>query len=115
MTPPRTERRLTTIMAADAVGFSRMVSPEAWLSTWSGTASQAEIATTGARMTLPALVIQYAGDNAIFPSDTQGIVDSLASDDVTRHTIPGDHYGFPAETGRDGAVEEVVTWLRRTG
>lgn len=96
------------------VGFSRMVSPEAWLSTWSGTASQAEIARTGPRMTLPALVVEYTGDNAIFPSDTQHIVDSLGSTEIRRKSVPGDHYGFPAETGRDGAVEEVVAWLRAT-
>ncbi len=94
------------------VGFSRVVSPEAWLSTWSGTSSQAEIATTGARMTLPALVVDYRGDNAIFPSDTELIASSLASPEVVRRSLPGDHYGFPAEKGRDGAVEEVVAWLR---
>ncbi len=94
------------------VGFSRVVAPEAWLSTWSGTSSQAEIATTGARMTLPALVVDYRGDNAILPSDTELIASSLASPNVTRRSLPGDHYGFPAEKGRDGAVEEVASWLR---
>ena len=87
--------RRPDIINYGAVGFSRMVSPEAWLSTWSGLASQAEIARTGPRMTLPALVIQYTGDNAIFPGDTQLIVDSLGSNDVRRASVPGDHYGFP--------------------
>jgi hypothetical protein len=96
-----------------AVGFSRVVSPEAWLSTWSGTHSRAEVAKTGARMTLPALVIQYGGDNAIFPSDSELIARSLASHDVERRTVDGDHYGFPAARGRDAAVEEVIAWLRR--
>ncbi len=107
--------RRPDIINYGAVGFSRVVSPEAWLSTWSGNTSRAEIAHTGARMTLPALVIQYAGDNAIFPGDTEGIARSLASKDVERRTLDGDHYGFPAEKGRDGAVEEVVAWLRRKG
>ncbi len=105
--------RRPDIINYGAVGFSRMVSPEAWLSTWSGTASQAEIARTGARLTLPALVVEYAGDNAIFPSDSQLIVDSIASTEITRKTLPGDHYGFPADVGRDGAVEEVIAWLGR--
>ena len=65
-------------------------------------------------MTLPALVVEYAGDNAIFPSDTEHIVRSLASRQVERRTIDGDHYGFPAERGRDAALEEVVAWLRKT-
>jgi hypothetical protein len=42
-----------------AVGFGRTVSPEAWLSTWSGLSSRASIARTGRGMTLPALVVSY--------------------------------------------------------
>jgi hypothetical protein len=96
-----------------AVGFGRVVSPEAWLSTWSGLASRAEIAQTGPRMTLPALLVSYAGDNAIFPSDTERIARSLGTRELTRLEIPGDHYGFPAETGREGATAAIVDWLRR--
>jgi hypothetical protein len=97
------------------VGFARVVSPEAWLSTWSATTSRAEITATGPRMRLPALVVDYAGDNAIFPSDTEHIVRSLGAPRIERRTIDGDHYGFPAERGRDFALEEVVAWLRKTG
>ncbi len=97
-----------------AVGFGRVVSPEAWLSTWSGLSSRAEIREDRRRMTLPALVLDYAGDNAIYPSDTEHIVQSLASKRIERRTIDGDHYGFPTERGRDVALEEVVAWLRKT-
>jgi hypothetical protein len=96
------------------VGFARVVSPEAWLSTWSGTSSRAELRETGARMTLPALVVDYAGDNAIYPSDTAHIVESLATKRIERRTIDADHYGFPTASGRDVALEEVVAWLRKT-
>ena len=98
------------------MGFSRVVSPEAWLSTWSGLSSQAEIPRTGPGMTLPSLVIGYRGDNGIYPSDTELIARSLGSaqlDRVDRLDIDGDHYGFPADRGRDAAVEEIVAWLRR--
>jgi hypothetical protein len=97
------------------VGFARVVSPEAWLSTWSGLSSRAEMETTGPRMTLPALVVDYAGDNAIYPSDTEHVVRSLGSKAVERRTLSGDHYGFPAERGRDAALEEIAAWLRKTG
>ena len=96
------------------VGFARVVSPEAWLSTWSATHSRAEISATGPQMTLPAIVLDYAGDNAIYPSDTEHIVASLGSAQVERRTIDGDHYGFPTERGRDAALEEMVAWLRKT-
>jgi hypothetical protein len=96
------------------VGFSRVVAPEAWLSTWSGLASRAEIATTGARMTLPALVIGYTGDNGIFPSDTDLIAESLGAERVERRSFDADHYGFPVASGRDAALEEIVSWIRKT-
>lgn len=96
-----------------AVGFSRVVSPEAWLSTWSGISSRAEIAATGQRMTLPCLMIEYTGDHCIFPSDHDRIADSLASRDLQRVAIEADHYGFPADSGREAAVAAMVDWLRR--
>ena len=96
-----------------AVGFSRVVAPEAWLSTWSGISSRAEIVSTGPRMTLPALMVSYSGDNCIFPSDNELVAGCLGSDDLTRVEIEGDHYGFPAETGREGAVAAIADWLRR--
>ena len=96
-------------------GFARVLTPEAWLSTWSGLASRAEIPETGPRMTLPALVVGYTGDNGIFPSDTELIASSLGSPNVERGWADADHYGFPAETGRDRALELIVDWLGRTG
>ena len=96
------------------VGFARVVSPEAWLSTWSANHSRAELSRAGPRMTLPTLVLDYAGDNAIYPSDTDHIVASLGSRQIERRTIDGDHYGFPTQRGRDAALEELVAWLRKT-
>ncbi len=96
-----------------AVGFGRMISPEAWLSTWSGLSSRAEIADNGARMTLPTLMIRYSGDHCIFPSDADLIRDSLATREITCHTVDADHYGFPEAAGRDVAVRHIVEWLGR--
>lgn len=94
-----------------AVGFGRVVAPEAWLSTWSGLSSQAEIATTGGRMTLPALQVIYAADNCIYPSDDELIASSLATDTLDRVTVAGDHYGFPVDVGRDRATQVVADWI----
>ncbi|HLF99663.1 MAG TPA: alpha/beta hydrolase [Acidimicrobiia bacterium] len=94
------------------VGFSRVMSPEAWLSTWSGLSSNAEIVETGARMTLPCLHVSYTGDHCIFPSDADLICRSLATPDLTRVAIDANHYGFPVESGRDPAIETIVGWLR---
>ena len=95
------------------VGFGRVVSPEAWLSTWSGVSSRAEVARTGARITLPCLLVGYDGDNSIFPEDQDEIAASLGSQDVTRVDVPGDHYGYPSGEGRPAAAAAVVAWLGR--
>jgi hypothetical protein len=97
-----------------AVGFGRVVSPEAWLSTWSGLSSRASVEQTGKGMTLPALVVAYSGDQGIFPSDTDLIASSLGAPTVDRAEVEADHYGFPAETGRDAAVGIVAEWVRST-
>jgi hypothetical protein len=97
-----------------AVGFGRVVTAEAWLSTWSGLSSRAEIADTGARMTLPALLVSYTGDNCIFPSDDELIAGSLATPSLDRASVAADHYGFPVESGRDVATGIVADWVRST-
>jgi hypothetical protein len=94
------------------IGFGRVVSPEAWLSTWSGLCSRAEIARAGPRLALPCLLIGYEGDNSIFPSDQAAIAAALASRDVERVDVPGDHYGFPAESGREAAAAAITGWLK---
>jgi len=72
----------------------------------------AEIEKTGARMTLPCLLVEYQGDNGIFPSDQDLIARSLGTRALARARIPGDHYGFPAETGRERATAALVEWLK---
>jgi hypothetical protein len=64
-------------------------------------------------MTLPALLVSYDGDNGIFPSDHELVARSLGTRDLTRVEVPGDHYGFPAESGREAATAAIVEWLRR--
>jgi hypothetical protein len=96
-----------------AVGFGRVVSPEAWLSTWSGLSSRAEIEKAGARMTLPCLLVAYEGDNGIFPSDQELIARSLGTRALERVSVPGDHYGFPAASGREAAAAAIADWLKR--
>lgn len=95
-----------------AVGFSRVMTPEGWLSSWSGLSAFAEIARTGEGMTLPCLHVSYTGDHVVFPSDHDLICDSLATTDVTRLEFEADHYGYPADKGRDIAVGAIGDWLR---
>ncbi len=99
------------------VGFGRLTTPDAWLSTWSALSSNATIAKTGPDMTLPTLLISYTADNCVFPSDFDGIVDAIASTDKQIHAIPADHYGNPVSTGkqrRDDAADLIGQWIMST-
>lgn len=100
-------------------GFARMVTPEAWLSTWSGLSSNASIPSRGGAVGVPALVIGYTGDNGVFRGETRCIFDSLGSTDKQLVEVAGDHYGFALggsrEPGRDRAVAAIVEWLRERG
>jgi len=100
-------------------GFARVVTPEAWLSTWSGLSSRASIPRNGAAVDVPALVINYSADNSCFTADAQLIFDSLATSDKKLVSVAGDHYGCPAPGastwGRELALSEMVAWLRQKG
>jgi hypothetical protein len=97
------------------VGFARVVSPDAWLSTWSALSSRAEIARNGPAVDVPAIVIPYTGDNAVMPSDQRLIFDSIGTADKKRIDVAGDHYGFPlaaeAKPGREIALGHLADWL----
>ncbi|MDQ4115778.1 MAG: alpha/beta hydrolase [Actinomycetota bacterium] len=99
------------------VGFGRLTTPDAWLSTWSAHSSNATIARTGPDMTLPTLLITYTADNCVFPGDFQQIVDSVAGTDKRVEAVAADHYGNPVEHGdgparRDHAAVLISSWLR---
>jgi pimeloyl-ACP methyl ester carboxylesterase len=97
-------------------GFARVQTPRAWLSTWSGLSSNADVACNAAKITVPSLVVYYTGDNAIFPSDARTAYAAIASSDKQIHAVPGDHYGFAVGTqdrrGAPIALTRVAEWLR---
>jgi len=96
-------------------GFARVQTPRAWLSTWSGLSSNADVVANGPKITVPALVVYYTGDNCIFPSDSAAAFNALGSRDKHIVAVPGDHYGFGVGTqersGAAIALEHVVAWL----
>ncbi|GEL17646.1 hypothetical protein [Pseudonocardia asaccharolytica] len=96
------------------VGFGRLTTPDAWLSTWSALSSNASIERAGAEMVLPTLLISYTADNCVFPSDFRAIVDAIGSSDKHVESIVADHYGNPIDPGdrRDAAANLVDAWLK---
>ena len=58
-------------------GLGRIVTPDAWLSTWSGLSSYAKMASNLPQVTVPTLVVGANGDQDIFNSDVRGEFEAL--------------------------------------
>ena len=99
-----------------SVGFARVVTPESWLSTWSGITSNASLEKCGAELTLPTLMIEYTGDQAAFPSDMEAIYSSIGAGDKQRAKVRGNHHGQALADGEESgqvlAGRLVQGWLR---
>jgi hypothetical protein len=98
-----------------AVGFARFCTPEAWLSTWSGLSSRANLLKTARSIEQPCLLIDYTGDRVAFPADLGAIYNSIGTSNKKRVSIRGDHHGrslSPDEKpGRVIAGETIRSWV----
>jgi hypothetical protein len=82
-----------------SIGFARSCTAESWLSTWSGLSSNASFERCGPAIEQPTLMIDYTGDNTVFPSDAAAIFASLRTSDKARRSIRGNHHGQPLAEG----------------
>jgi hypothetical protein len=82
------------------IGFGRLSTAEAWLSTWSGLSTNAEFVGCAPGVTVPTLLLEFTGDQASFPSDIARMQDQLGADDLTVDSVPGTHFGGPIAEGR---------------
>ena len=101
-----------------SVGFARLCTPESWLSTWSGLSTRASMALCAPAVELPVLMVDYTGDNMVFPADAETLWRSIGSSDKRRVTIDGDHHGRPLRPGTDPRGEVGLAlrgWLREQG
>ncbi len=99
------------------VGFGRLSTPEAWLSTWSINHSQANFLRAAPGVRAPTLLIGLTGDSACFPADLAAMGKALGADDLTSTTVAGTHFGGPIAkgepTGAALAAAEIGAWLER--
>jgi hypothetical protein len=98
------------------VGFGRLTTPDAWLSTWSANASHASFARCAAGIRIPTLYVEFSGDQAAYPSDVDAMYGALAATDKHRVCVRGLHFGQPITrgepTGYEAAIGEIEPWLR---
>jgi pimeloyl-ACP methyl ester carboxylesterase len=98
-------------------GFGKYQTPRAWLSTWSGLSSRAAVLDNLPNVTIPTLVINYTGDNAIYPQESEAIYRQSPAADKQFAQVDADHFGYPLKSkpnsgGRDGSMKIIVQWLR---
>jgi len=97
------------------VGFGRLATPEAWLSTWSGLSSNADFVRCATGVTVPTLFVELSGDQAAFPADSARMIAALGADDLVTAKVRGLHFGAAIEpgepTGNELAAAEIVEWL----
>lgn len=97
------------------VGFGRLATPEAWLSTWSATATRADLAACAPEVPVPVLLVELTGDQACFPDDAVRFAGLFPHPDVTHVRVPGRHFGAPLHDGMTSgatlAGTQMTHWL----
>ena len=99
-----------------SVGFGRVVTPESWLSTWSGLSSKASLGKCAHSIEQPTLLIEYTGDNAVFPEDVDTIFGAIPASNKERYRVRGNHHGQALEAGETSgqvfAGQHLKRWLQ---
>jgi pimeloyl-ACP methyl ester carboxylesterase len=106
------------LMNMAALGFARTCTPRAWLSTWSGLSSNADLVRNVARIEEPSLFVYAERDREITPrADAAPTFEASSSRDKKRVTIEGARHYFEPEPGEketphvDALMDAVVPWL----
>ncbi len=100
-------------------GLARVMTPRGWLSTWSGTSSQADLPDTIRHVTVPTLIVFADGDCDIFPSEQHELLAKSGAADRTLMELPwADHYlnpvgaeGRALKDPRERLIDLIVPWI----
>ena len=100
-------------------GLARVMTPRAWLSTWSGLSSQADLPDTIGHVTIPTLIVYADVDCDIFPAEQAELLEKSGAADKTALELPwADHYLNPVgEQGavlpdpRERLIDMIVPWI----
>jgi len=98
------------------IGFGRLSTAEAWMSTWSVNTTRADFARCAPEVTVPTLLLEFTGDQASFPADIARFGELLGAADLTVDAVPGTHFGGPLRkgdpTGNELAAARIEKWLQ---
>ncbi len=100
-------------------GYARYLTPRAWLSSWSGHASNASTVDCSRRVRIPLLMVYGTADKEVLPSDAKPILEATASRDKKLVFIQGAGHWFTPEGPNVGkgdqraeTMREVTNWMR---
>jgi alpha-beta hydrolase superfamily lysophospholipase len=106
------------LMNFTALGLARTVTPRAWLSTWSGLSSNADLVANVSRIEEPTLIVHAERDREIHPGHAEAMLEGCASKDKKLVTIAGARHYFEPEPGEketphvDAAMSTIVPWIQ---
>jgi len=107
------------LMNMALMGFGRICTPRAWLSTWSGLSSNADLLKTLPGIPQPTLVVNAGRDREIYPeTDARPIFDAVGADDRTFHAFPDARHYFEPDFGQreapqvEALMDLVVPWIQ---
>ena len=100
------------------LGFARVCTPRAWLSTWSALSSNADMLQTLPNIAAPTLMVHAGRDREIYPrAHIAPLTEAIGAADRTVVTIEGARHYFEADFGeqraphRDELMKIVVEWI----
>jgi hypothetical protein len=107
------------LMNLQLLGFARVVTPEAWLSTWSGLSSNADLIANLTRVTVPTLMVHAGRDREVYrATDVEPMVAASSASDRTVHELAGARHYFEPDFGAVEApdverlMDLVVPWIQ---
>lgn len=106
------------LMNQQIMGFGRLCSPQAWLSTWSGLSSNANLLKTLPGVDIPTLVVNAGRDREIYPeTDAKPIFAAVGAKDRSFMEFPEARHYFEPEFGASEApdvkllMDRVIPWI----
>ncbi len=103
----------------DFAAFARVITPRAWLSTWSGLSSNCRTIDNLRGIKEPVVIIQYAADAECRTSEVRGMLEAAAGPDKELHVVRNaEHFGRlfnPDATLGERTYEGVdimVKWIK---
>lgn len=99
------------LMNFQYIGFGRVTTPAAWLSTWSGLSSNADFCKNAASISCPLVVVNASRDREIYPAEAREMHETALSQDKTFIELDAEHY-FEPPFGQQTAPDVDVLMAR---